>query len=46
MDALGAKLSISPIKGKTTPTLRCAKKAEKPVPRGRPREVIRAAQKA
>jgi len=46
MDALGAKLSISPIKGKTTPTLKCAKKVKKPVTRGRPREATRTAQEA
>ena len=46
MDALGAKLSISPSKGKTTATLKYAAKVKKPVTRGRPRDSVKAAQGA
>ncbi len=46
MDALGAKLSISPSKAKTSATLKCAAKAKKSVPRGRPRDSVKAAQGA
>ena len=42
MDALGARLSISPTKAKTSATLKCAAKAKKSVPRGRPRDSVKA----